>query len=509
MQGRSVPVDTGFVADVTNPMGLLFTQDTLSRKPLLWWAGLSVFCVLALSCFIAGGSRVTWSWRHFQMLSGSKAKDSPHKKEHDDVTESENESQAGKSPRFCDTDTDDESNASSPGGILSAFVEGEVESYASGKLYEQYVKDYWARYSFQEEPDVFGHDNLRIATDGGMGRVSELKVKYLKAAQVVGTGFLNGVLILVSDIAALTGMAKMTYGKDDFLIVKWLANSALPESAKGVLSSWLHDDINMLVPALELFFTAYVVVTIFVYTSLAILAPRLSNKHGEMYRWSFASHVAWYCGPQLASCSALRLLYFVWPKILRLDGHRTVVHAWQTVSKGSTQRHYADGIFNIVVFGLSRVCALILGFDAFLVKFRLASNALDAGQADFYSTLSAAAFLWQVGGIINLDWFVRERGFIFIFAGRNGMLDIDELALVEVWKAMLFRKVVENHGIWEGIIVMLGFDDYDMQFLALDDDERIINAAISSRALSSYSVTPRSYSRGSRRQSVTSASASQ
>lgn len=472
--------DAGSAREGAQSFNLLSMWRLHSRKPLVWVA-LSLLGVLCLCGTAIGGALTGWAWKSAQNVLGVQ-----DQKEGEGDETSENRRGGDSEPEQC-ADANDEQCSSSL-KLSSAFGEN-AESYATGKLYEEYVKDHWRRYSVLDEPDIFGHYNLRVASDGGMTRVSELKVKYLKAAQVISAGLLNGLFVLLPDVFAITGLGpSMNYGKDDFLIIKWVAKWALSEKEFGVVTHWLHDDINMLLPALELLFAIYQAMAIFAFSSLAILVPRFVKEDGEMYRWSFASYVLWHCGPQLASCNALRMLYYVTPKIIVADGYMMINHAWQMISLRRGIRHYAHGCFSVVAFGISRFFALILGFDAFLVKFRLASSVFDNGKTDLLSALAAAAFLWQVIGIVNLDWFVRDRFSVFLFAGHNGKLTVDELALVEVWKSLLFRQMVECNGVWRGIVIMIAFDDYDMQFLAFDDDEDLIQEYVS-HSLSPYQST--------------------
>jgi len=74
-------------------------------------------------------------------------------------------------------------------------------------------------------------------------------------------------------------------------------------------------------------------------------------------------------------------------------------------------------------------------------------------------------------GIIQLRWFVTARLFVFMFGGEDGSLDFDEMAVRDVWQALCCKTVYGHFGTWRGTQVMLGFDDYDFQKLAFEDDE--------------------------------------
>merc|ERR1712023_592873 len=80
-------------------------------------------------------------------------------------------------------------------------------------------------------------------------------------------------------------------------------------------------------------------------------------------------------------------------------------------------------------------------------------------------------FLFQVLNIVNLNWFVKERLFIFMFAGSDGNLDNDEAARADIWNALIAKRIHSEFGFFKFLIIMLGFDDYDFQTLVLDIDE--------------------------------------
>lgn len=371
----------------------------------------------------------------------------------------------------------------------ASSFESEKEDHHGAKLYEDYLSEFWEYYSRESEPDVFSHDGLRIANDGGMKDVPNLKVKYGRAVVVIGVGLMNCILILATDLAALNHIGpSMDYGHQDFLLTKWLWTHLLNVTEQRFVSYMLGYDMNKIVPLIELMFVFLLVLFLVLCLAGIVLSPMIFPKGGELQKWSCASTLFWFCVPQLMSCSALRLLHYVNPNVIMSDGYVVMLQALQTVALVDDNmearrlyRHYAHSISSVLFFVLTRTLAGIIGFDVFLVKFRLASSAVDSGKTDVYSQLAAIAFVWQVMGIIQLKWFVEKRLFIFMFAGKDGSMDIDEEALVDVWKAMLLKKVYSSLGFVKGTIVMLGFDTYDLQFLALDDDEDEIRQLMSSR----------------------------
>merc|ERR1712217_362566 len=93
-------------------------------------------------------------------------------------------------------------------------------------------------------------------------------------------------------------------------------------------------------------------------------------------------------------------------------------------------------------------------------------------MGDYDSLLVIGIFLFQMLNVVNLNWFVRERLFIFIFGGQDGNLDNEEAARADVWNALIAKRIYAHFGFWKFLVVMLGFDDYDFQMLVLEVDEQ-------------------------------------
>mmetsp|Transcript_27911 Transcript_27911/g.65573 ORF Transcript_27911/g.65573 Transcript_27911/m.65573 type:complete len:110 (+) Transcript_27911:882-1211(+) len=65
--------------------------------------------------------------------------------------------------------------------------------------------------------------------------------------------------------------------------------------------------------------------------------------------------------------------------------------------------------------------------------------------------------------------FVRERLFIFVFAGEDSQMEPKEIARKEIWNSLLAMKIFERFGLWRSIAIMLSFDDTDFQRLVLNE----------------------------------------
>jgi len=105
------------------------------------------------------------------------------------------------------------------------------------------------------------------------------------------------------------------------------------------------------------------------------------------------------------------------------------------------------------------------------VKLRLVAAHVDGQSLKYDGLLAIAVFLFQILNVVNLNWFVRERLFIFIFGGQGGNLSNEEAARADVWNALIAKRIYVHFGFWRFLIVMLGFDDYDFQMLVLEIDE--------------------------------------
>merc|ERR1712099_49030 len=89
------------------------------------------------------------------------------------------------------------------------------------------------------------------------------------------------------------------------------------------------------------------------------------------------------------------------------------------------------------------------------------------------SILAITIFLFQMLNVVNLNWFVKERLFIFMFAGQDGNLDNEGAARADVWNALIAKEIYAHFGFFRFLVVMLGFDDYDFQMLVLEADETL------------------------------------
>merc|ERR1712187_585056 len=119
----------------------------------------------------------------------------------------------------------------------------------------------------------------------------------------------------------------------------------------------------------------------------------------------------------------------------------------------------------LVVFGF------FVGFDTFLLKLRVvAAKAEDpGGTAEII--LPCFQFLVQVLGIVQLGPFVRKRLFRFVFGGEDGVMQDEEVELMETWNALLAKRIYRDLSFPQFVAVMLSFSDEDFQSLVMNENQ--------------------------------------
>lgn len=346
------------------------------------------------------------------------------------------------------------------------------------KTVDDFVKLYWNRFAYSPSPNVFEHGGVSIAKDGGMSDVGDkllYDAQYLYAALSVSFVTANTYMLTTADVMAIMrarqANAEASEIESEFLLSKWVVQS--------IFGKWfplVGSKIEQLVPLFELIVLWGLLTTAAIHIFGAVFAPRLyKERTWMMKRWMHTKEFFWVIMPNLASFSAMRLLYYVTPSVIGTEAYVVgylVIQSWG-VSKDALDR--LKSIYPIVIYLLKLLLCVCIGFDAFLVKFRMAEQYINGKKdedMDSACLLGAVVFLFQILGVVNLNFFVRLRLFIFIFGGEDGNFDIDEKARTDVWNAMLARKIYQEHGPIKGTIIMLGFDDYDFQLLVLEDEVR-------------------------------------
>jgi len=123
-------------------------------------------------------------------------------------------------------------------------------------------------------------------------------------------------------------------------------------------------------------------------------------------------------------------------------------------------------------FVLFHLVCVVLGFDAFLVKVRLAYRTLNAEPFTLYNGFATTIFLVQMVGIVRVLDFVHHRICKLIFAGEDGVMDDKEMSRMEVWSAMFAQKVYRKFSLTKFLVIMVSFSDADFQRLMLNERGR-------------------------------------
>merc|ERR1712070_654141 len=123
------------------------------------------------------------------------------------------------------------------------------------------------------------------------------------------------------------------------------------------------------------------------------------------------------------------------------------------------------------------VGCFIIGFDAFLLKFREAVVFADiplATGVQSSSFLGILAFLNQMLGILDVNKFAIDRMFLYVFGGEDCAMSHHEALKVQVWHGMLAREMWRCESKKAGPAVlrfaalMMSYTHFDFQKLTLD-----------------------------------------
>jgi len=116
------------------------------------------------------------------------------------------------------------------------------------------------------------------------------------------------------------------------------------------------------------------------------------------------------------------------------------------------------------------VFAVIVGFDTFLMKLRVISAKADHYTMKITLMLAIVQFLIQVLGVVQLGPFVRKRLFVFIFGGEDGQLQDAEKVIMNVWLAMVCKRMYDDLEFHQFIATACSFSDEDFQSLVMNEN---------------------------------------
>eukprot|EP00419_Tripos_fusus_P039337 CAMPEP_0172775518 /NCGR_PEP_ID=MMETSP1074-20121228/198113_1 /TAXON_ID=2916 /ORGANISM="Ceratium fusus, Strain PA161109" /LENGTH=189 /DNA_ID=CAMNT_0013612145 /DNA_START=468 /DNA_END=1037 /DNA_ORIENTATION=+ len=162
--------------------------------------------------------------------------------------------------------------------------------------------------------------------------------------------------------------------------------------------------------------------------------------------------------------SSMRLLNYVTPSIF--------IPALSQELSRARQHPWLARVMSMSGFLLVRVIYGIIGFEAFMIKFKEASICLNESSLEAY--ICSLAFLNQMLGIVQINPLLQTRMFRYLFGGEDGMRSDRELRVQHVWCAMLGRKIWQISKTRTGghmwfVSVMLAYTDVDFQRLTLNE----------------------------------------
>mmetsp|Transcript_90427 Transcript_90427/g.269839 ORF Transcript_90427/g.269839 Transcript_90427/m.269839 type:complete len:469 (-) Transcript_90427:175-1581(-) len=189
----------------------------------------------------------------------------------------------------------------------------------------------------------------------------------------------------------------------------------------------------------------------------------------DVFRWVCVVQIFWQTLPSLSCFSLMRLLYYVTPAVIGTEAYYAVT--WTSERIKEDKESNFRNTWPLVRYVFTRLLCAVIGFDAFLLKFRIASNGVVQLNPGMFDVLAAVLFLFQVLGVVNLTWFVRQRLFLFIFGSENGDMTNEQKAREIVWNAMVARKTYHELDFFSFVVIMLAFDDYDFQVLVMEHRE--------------------------------------
>eukprot|EP00927_Polykrikos_kofoidii_P014493 TRINITY_DN1635_c0_g1_i1.p1 TRINITY_DN1635_c0_g1~~TRINITY_DN1635_c0_g1_i1.p1 ORF type:complete len:489 (+),score=72.54 TRINITY_DN1635_c0_g1_i1:96-1562(+) len=350
-----------------------------------------------------------------------------------------------------------------------------VDKSRLGRTQEAVAWRYWQLFSQSEKPNIFNYNEVCIAPDSGLSDVDELMngMKYINAGIMTAFIIANTVMITKVDVAAVIHYTDRESARSSskFLLTKFIVKHLCVDNAGEIFGMQL-DCLVPLVEVIVLWGYMFLILSKFIRIAWAVAKPSSFGQRHEYIRWAFVSELAWTYLPQISRFSAMQLLCFVSPAVFGTQayaGQKLVKHRRKD-ARGKKEMFLSG--FAVVRYILQCALCFIIGFDAFVVKYRMASWYIEQQHFTLMSWVSALIFLFQVMGIKNLKSFVRQRLFAFIIGGEDGKVSKDEMARWDCWSALMAKKIYDHFGFFKGSIVILGFDCYDFQSLALDDSNK-------------------------------------
>lgn len=344
---------------------------------------------------------------------------------------------------------EDSSSSEASEEITSWNTKEWISAWASAEKAWDYVT-----HRRSESEELFFFRFLQLSQDGGLNKITGTKdpetdvlwywSRYLSALMTFVFLVSNTIYIIWVDVAVLQNRYDLEM--DD----GWLLVRAIP-----ILKNKAHLQVQI---------TCGVELAIFAYLwAKALVSVSLATCCRGWRRWYHIQSLFFDQIPALSVFSALQLLFYCTPKVLLVEIFAIIFYDQQV----RVCRLARELLFAFVCF--------VVGFDAFLIKFREASGLFIVGrdgniieELEFENFFGSVMLLNQILGVVQLHWIVRRRVYRFIFAGEDCIFTDEETVKMNVWNALVAKTICDKYANFADKIAMLmTFCDDDVQMLIL------------------------------------------
>lgn len=338
----------------------------------------------------------------------------------------------------------------------------------------------WDKWVNEEEPDTFKF--LELAKDGGFSEVGALYThsRWVSSAMLIIFVLYNVYYVIELDLALSKGGpdAAADVGMDNIedLSDKFYISNSIQDWLSSMYGFPSREPTQLL-GTLELAVLGYYFLDL-----LYCMLMMLVDKGGSFRRWYHCTQIFWETLPLLSSYSAMKLLNCIVPTVFLTVLGEKILLINESISEGKGK---VLPILGLVVWFFTVIIRFVIGFDTFLLKLRVVSvKASDSTDTMEFTTLipdiilPVIQFLVQVLGVVQLGPFVRKRLFVFIFGGEDGVMQNEEVELMNTWNALLAKRMYREYNWWKFLAVMTSFSDEDFQSLVLNENADVKKAEI-------------------------------
>lgn len=325
--------------------------------------------------------------------------------------------------------------------------------------------------------------SIEFAKDDGWTEVRELwnKSRWFWAAYGAFMLFLNVKTLIETQVPDLFKKWTIEPGtKTQFLLGPAILDLITPVDFKF--------DPQVVLSVLEL-------MALFILTSAGIKHVFFAfSTNKESTRWWSISRLFFVVVPEMTTLSGMSLLKFVAPSVLIGEIKQNIIYIFEMKEKREQHRQEGDdektksankkvqyARVNMWMHVFKAVGCFIIGFDAFLLKFREAAVFADiplASGENSASYLGMLAFLNQMLGILDVNKFAIDRMFLYVFGGEDCAMSQHEALKVQVWHGMLAREMWRCESKKEGPAalrfgaLMMSYTHFDFQKLTLNTPDK-------------------------------------